>query len=355
LLQGLLPSYAEPWFWITLFYPFATLVVIAVVGIAWQMNSFLRDRIQERARLAWNTPRRMVTEIGDPTPLLRVGRFMRLHAGWVEFLFAKILVPAVFLLIVFGAAFLAVGRSYFGWRDATTELKWKLLSPPFCTATKDGLQIVGELALPAKTPFETKNPCWSSGFWVEKDRKYRISITIKDPWFDRTIMTGVNGFQLSQGWQPVFIPFRRWISEDWFQPIARIGANADAEVPLRSIDGALPDKLPRLRDPTKDILRPTDKDVYPVRVAESDPPTFGNFEQIPPTELPAVQELWKQQNLASVMVADFTAAASGELFLYVNDAVQFAPFFGPFKLFYQNNSGSAVVTVQRIPLQPPKQ
>jgi uncharacterized protein (DUF2235 family) len=355
LLQGLLPSYAEPWFWITLFYPFATLVVIAVVGIAWQMNSFLRDRIQERARLAWNTPRRMVTEIGDPTPLLRVGRFMRLHAGWVEFLFAKILVPAVFLLIVFGAAFLAVGRSYFGWRDATTELKWKLLSPPFCTATKDGLQIVGELALPAKTPFETKNPCWSSGFWVEKDRKYRISITIKDPWFDRTIMTGVNGFQLSQGWQPVFIPFRRWISEDWFQPIARIGANADAEVPLRSIDGALPDKLPRLRDPTKDILRPTDKDVYPVRVAESDPPTFGNFEPIPPTELPAVQELWKQQNLASVMVADFTAAASGELFLYVNDAVQFAPFFGPFKLFYQNNSGSAVVTVQRMPLQPPKQ
>jgi hypothetical protein len=55
------------------------------------------------------------------------------------------------------------------------------------------------------------------------------------------------------------------------------------------------------------------------------------------------------------MVAEFTAAASGELFLYVNDAIQLAPFFGNFDLFYRNNSGSAEVTVQRLPLQPAKQ
>ncbi len=53
------------------------------------------------------------------------------------------------------------------------------------------------------------------------------------------------------------------------------------------------------------------------------------------------------------MVADLTAEASGELFLYVNDGVQIVPFLGPFDLYYENNSGSAEVTVQRMPLPPP--
>jgi uncharacterized protein (DUF2235 family) len=341
LLQSFLPSYVEPWVKIAVFYPFATLLVVAVVLIASKMNSFLRDRIQERARLAWNTPRRMVTEIGDPTPLLRVGRFMRLHAGWVRFAFADIFLPLIFLTVIFGAAALTAGRSYFAWRDGTAGFTWRFGPPAFCKAT-DHPKIVGEAALRAQTMFETSNPCWSSGLWVEKDRKYRISIAIKDPWFDRTIMTGVNGFQLSTPRQLAAVPFRRRISAAWFQPVARIGANADAELPLQSIDGSLPDKLPRLRDPTKDSAEITDADKYPVRVEDGTP-----AEQWP--------AIWQQQGLAPLMVADFTAAASGELFLYVNDAIQLAPFFGPFDLFYQNNRGSADVTVQRIPLQPAKQ
>jgi hypothetical protein len=355
LLEGFLPSYAEPWLKIALFYPFATLVVILVVVIAWQMNSFLRDRIHERARLTWNTPRRMVTEIGDPTPLLRIGPSIGQHVAWLPKILTALLLRGVFVPVVYGAVLLMVGRSSFTSYDRTAG---------FCHAARD-LTEVGEVALRGSTVFRTDNPCWSSGLWVEKDRKYRIWITIKDPWFDRTIMTGVNGFQMSSGRQPGFVPFRRWISEAWFHPIARIGANADAEAPLRSIDGALPDKLPRQRDPTRVILRPTDKNLYPVRVEDSAPAQqwrkFGLFEPIPkdalPPEsaLPQAQAVWRQQNLASLMVADFTAAASGELFLYVNDAIQLAPFLGPFDLFYQNNSGSAEVTVQRLPLQPAKQ
>jgi hypothetical protein len=52
------------------------------------------------------------------------------------------------------------------------------------------------------------------------------------------------------------------------------------------------------------------------------------------------------------MVADLTAAASGELFLHVNDGIQMVPFLGPFDRYYKNNSGSALVTVQRMPLPP---
>jgi hypothetical protein len=357
LLEGFLPSYAAPWLKIALFYPFATLVVVAVVAIARQMSSFLRDRIQERARLAWNTPRRMVTEIGAPSWWLRIGRFMRLHAGPVRFAFADLFLPLIFLAIIYGAAALTVGRSYFAWRDGTAGFTTTWLPKPFCNATAQP-KVVGEEALRAQNLFETRNPCWSSGLWVEKDRKYRVWIAIKDPWFDRTIMTGVNGFQLSAFKQFAAVPLRRWVRADWFQPIARIGANADAELPLQSIDGTLPDKLPRLRDPTKDTTHLKPADSYPVRVEDSTPPpqlpAFGTFQPIPKDALPAAQEVWRQQGLASLMVADFTATASGELFLYVNDAVQLAPFFGPFDLFYQNNSGSAEVMVQRIPLQPAK-
>ena len=53
------------------------------------------------------------------------------------------------------------------------------------------------------------------------------------------------------------------------------------------------------------------------------------------------------------MVVDFTATASGELFLYVNDAVRL-PFGGPFNRYYNNNGGSAEVSMQRIPLPPPE-
>jgi hypothetical protein len=58
--------------------------------------------------------------------------------------------------------------------------------------------------------------------------------------------------------------------------------------------------------------------------------------------LPAARGVWHKQGLATLMVADFIAAETGELFLYVNDAIQFFPFPGPFDLFYRNNSGNAI-------------
>jgi len=174
-------------------------------------------------------------------------------------------------------------------------------------------------------------------------------------------MTGVNGFQLKRLiWA---VPFRRWVQAAWYQPVARIGANADAELPLQDIDGASPDALPRPLHPTD----PDNEDTYPVKIEKtvefadlsselrrkwSPPP--GTFDPIPKDALPPAQQVWRKQGLSARMVADFTAEASGELFLYVNDAIQLAPFVGPFDLFYGNNSGSADVTVQRMPLPPPK-
>jgi uncharacterized protein (DUF2235 family) len=354
LLRVFLPSYAEPWLKIAIFYPTATLLVVFVVAIAWQMNSFLRDRIEERARLVWNGAHRMVTDIGKPTPLLLIGRFMGLRVGLLPAIFTGFLLRVAFPPVIYGAVLLMAGRGYFAWGDTMGGFRH---ATGFCRGTEwSKPKVVGEEALLGQTIFETRNPCWSSGLWVEKGRKYRVLIAIKDPWFDRTIMTGVNGFQLSSPEHLAAVPLRRWISEAWFQPIVRIGASADAEQPLRSIDGTQADKLPRLRDPTIDPRYAKEKDKFPVRVEDSSPaeqwPQFDKLRPIPEQALEAAQKVWRQQGLTSLMVADFTAAASGELFLYVNDAIQLMPFLGPFDLFYRNNSGSAEVTVKRIPSQP---
>jgi hypothetical protein len=46
------------------------------------------------------------------------------------------------------------------------------------------------------------------------------------------------------------------------------------------------------------------------------------------------------------LISDITADATGELFIYVNDAVLALP--GLTDVFYRNNSGTAKVTVTRV-------
>ncbi len=347
---GFLPSYAAPWIKIALWYPFATTLVLLLVATTWRLNSLLRDRIQERARLAWNRPRRMVTNIGRASPLLTVGRVMRLHAGPVRVAFSKFLLPTVFLIVIFGVTLLVAGRSYFNWRAGTGDL---------CEGAGP-LTAAGEQPVAAPTLFETRKLCWGSGLWVEQGRKYRIWIDVRDPWFDRTIMSGANGFRDSS-WRHLWgLPIRRWYRASWFQPVLRIGAKGVGELPLEAINARPADDLPRLRNP----IDPDDTAKYPVRLEDTaefkDPgtelrrnwQTFGHFEPIPAAALPAAREVWRKQGLADRMVADFVAPESGEMFLYVNDAIQVFPFFGAFAKYYSNNSGTAQVQLQRIPLPP---
>jgi uncharacterized protein (DUF2235 family) len=351
LLMSFLPSYAAPWLKIAVFYPFATTLVLLVLLLAWRMNAYLRDRIQERARLAWNRPKRVAPNNLAASWLLPVGRFMRNNAGPLRMLFTNILLPGAFLIVIFGAALLATSRSYYNWRGGTGE---------FCTQTKP-LMPVGDQPVTVPSAFDTKDPCWASGLGVEKGRKYRIWIDARDnAWFDRTIMSGVNGFELHDIKHVVALPLRRWFKADWFQPVLRIGAKGDAELPLEEINVMPGDKLPRPLKPTD----PEDEHKQPIHIEDTAEfadtnselrrnwRDFGTFEPIPEAALPAASDVWRKQDLADLMVADFVAGASGEVYLYVNDAAQILPFLGPLGSFYKNNSGTAKVTLQRMPLPP---
>jgi hypothetical protein len=132
---------------------------------------------------------------------------------------------------------------------------------------------------------------------VEKDRRYHLSITIgtKENWKDgEDIKPGLSGFG-RELMTPSMYPgvlFRRYIREPWFKPIARIGSQGSDEYLLAPVD----------------------------------PPSPGQ----PLTRLDA----------------EITARRSGELFLFVNDAVLPVP--KSWQVFYNNNQGTATVPIYPV-------
>jgi hypothetical protein len=93
---------------------------------------------------------------------------------------------------------------------------------------------------------------------------------------------------------------------------------------------------------------------------------FGPSLPLPEDELPGARKAWQksdgvwhQFNLRSgtdcqssyprkTLVSDFVAQKTGELFLFVNDAMPWL--FGVNNMHYQNNRGSAKITLLRAPL-----
>lgn len=366
LIRLFVPSWLNPWLDTARTYPVITLVLAGVVAWVWLWGGIsLRDRVHERARMAWFRPGRKVAAVpaawrpasgkADRTAahrtdkhreepalgkrslflsLARAIRTNRLATGayWAA---ATFVVPTVVLAVFFGVVAVATGRSAFNWyagRDTA-----------LCQS--GGASLVSDAPVKAPRLFETKSMCWGSGLVVEKDRKYRIWIKVIDPWFDRTIMSGTNGFELNSITHIAALPLRRSFGADWFQPIVRFGRWGTDEVALVPLDARPADSLPRT-DPLTGAPLPVGVDV----------PIQHWYEPIPKDALGAAGEVWRRQGLADVLAAEFVAPETGELFLFVNDAIQVLPLlcpwpsltFCPLASFYDNNSGTAEVEIQRV-------
>ncbi|MDN4986913.1 DUF2235 domain-containing protein [Bradyrhizobium arachidis] len=374
LVSSVLPSYVAPWLAIALYYPTLTTVLVIIILIAWNRNATLRDSIQERARLAWYRPDRMASRkrVSKSGWLLAIGRWMRLHAWPVRMAFTNVLMPAVFLAAIFGSGLLLLSRGYFDWRAGVGD---------FCKSSAS-TQAVGDTPVTARDGelFDVGDFCWPSRLAVEKGRKYRVWIQMADPWFDRTIMTGLNGFTTPPDLtHRLAVPILRLRGADWFQPVVRIGARGSYDLPLQAINGVPASELPRRVNATVPAYDDDSKDNYPIHVEDSaefkQPGSelsrvwkpFGDFEPIPDAALPAARALWRKQGLSELLVAEFEAPEAGELFFYVNDAVQIfprlmttrhaprwlVPVQGRRVQFYKNNSGTATIRVQRLPAPPP--
>ncbi len=151
----------------------------------------------------------------------------------------------------------------------------------------------------AKLLFKASDLCFATGVLVEKGAKYSVTITVpQQPKFaDGTFATTPSGFktaELPHWWMKLAMvatmPMRRVIFRRWFTVIARIGPT-----------GVYEDFLDPVRvDGTQNVYR-------------------GSTQK---------------------------AQRSGELFLYVNEAVVALPWITD--VLYRNNKGEAQVVIRRL-------
>ena len=222
---------------------------------------------------------------------------------WYRYVFRFLthwLMPAAFLLVVVGYVALAlVTRLVFSIQDSAGAV---------CIASGSPQDVTSE---PSQTDFKTNALCSPTGLKLAKGGTYRLRFAIPagDPWIDDTIPAGPNGVHhvtfCHRLLMTAGVPFRRRLTQPWFKPMARIGNIGNDDYALDP-KPSLPEREIRASKGTKLQLSPGDI----------------SFE------------------------SEIVARSSGELFLYVNDA----PYF---KGFYDNNRGSARLTVQLMTAPPP--
>ena len=163
-----------------------------------------------------------------------------------------------------------------------------------CKATGSGIDVTETEIAAQKSAgygdvFSTKDLCYPTGLKVTHGETYQISLAVKDPWSDHGIPAGPEGFAKSTWKQLAGVPFKRLIWSNWFAPIVRVGGSG--------LDEYLPG-----------FTRESEK-----------------------------SNLW---------AAKFVARRDGEVFVYVNDTSIFLPWL--FTAFYDNNEGTAVVSLKKL-------
>jgi uncharacterized protein (DUF2235 family) len=186
--------------------------------------------------------------------------------------------------------------------------------------------------------FRIGSMCHATKLRLVAGGKYRIRLEVNEgpdsEWFDKGRRTDVAGFA-ADGWRHWSAsPLKRWWRENWFQPIARIGEVGNYEHVLQPVA-----PLPLLR--SNDKCPAADEKRQAAWNADIRSPAPAEFKQ---AQIECDSQLGVRPS--RVLISDITADATGELFLYVNDAVLTLP--GRTNMFYDNNSGTAKVTVTRI-------
>ena len=400
LFKGLIPSYASPWVDAVAASPPLAVNIVLLFIISLVVSGVLQRRIQDRARAAWNVQpkvgdqeiyrlrlagqrhtlsaaaailgivalcylwygnwknflvwfiiaalsalvvyfRRKQAKTVDPARpsfALRTARCLRNSKKAVEAYrwVAQTGFPMLFILIV---AWLAVSGLNLGLYDLRST------DGEFCEKAKvDKSKAEAQTDVLGSAGVDISSPCAPTHLWLVAGRQYRIQIEPgvgetapgtferrpQFAWFDKGTPADVAGFGVASLPHFLGMTLKRWWRENYFQPIARVGDIGNYEYPLKP---AAP--LPKVDfSACKEISQsagPND--------IESPAPEAKRLE-----ELACEAEKGIRRN--AVLISDITPDSTGELYIYVNDAVLFWEGRDHHK-FYMNNNGRAKVTVTR--------
>jgi hypothetical protein len=221
-----------------------------------------------------------------------------------------------------------------------------------------------------KQGFTTGTSCWPTGIELDKGHRYRIKLETPGDWFNGTLRSDVEGYGATTLSDVLATGLKRWWGKDWFKPIARIGARGNNEIALDPVSPFKPQVY--CTDPgtfgrptaasdsvaaTTAVLPDTDKcGQRPTAAARQkcackqcsrqmarSQNSRGIGSPIGDEQASAMEACSPTPDARKVLSADITASSSGELFLYVNDAVLMWPHWRD--AFYANNRGTGTVTV----------
>lgn len=188
--------------------------------------------------------------------------------------------------------------------------------------------------------FQTGTFCDGTGIQLKAGRSYRI--TLDDPvgrLFDRTAHADLGGFSGTDPVHRIAKPLRRWWTENWFVPIARIGAKGGEEYVLRP----LASYHPRNTAPKLDAISKEDE------CWKEEKPGCGRFDLPRDGDIDRWSTINPTPKERLTLVMELTPKRKGELFMYVNDA-SMSLYPGGHRLYYKNNYGVVQVKVEELGL-----
>jgi uncharacterized protein (DUF2235 family) len=316
-VAGFLPGFTATWTDTFASHPGKFLAVATLIGLGLWRGGRLESRIRDAMRPLWYslpaTRPRAATLFLPPEPLGRLNRcieWLRTRPTYQRAFqcLSQVILPGVFLV---GANYLVgalINKVVFEVANSTGGI---------CRSR-------GEHPRPVLTseqagPFSTSDLCSSTGLLLAKGSTYRLRMVIPAAggWADNGIPAGPNGVHPGNVSLPMSLgtPLRRYLTQPWFKPIARIGDTGTDEYPL--------DGKPSVAFYCRPLSRPLKW--WEKACPDAPPPNNGAADETFETEI--------------------IARSDGELFLYVNDAVLVPPWR---EFFYSNNIGSAQVSVERL-------
>lgn len=297
LLGALLPASAGWWLDAFAANPGLFIAGVAALVICMTAGVMLGSRINDAMHVIWQQILRGESPAGE-APRTFV-HWLRTHPRYraVHSIMKRHVMPFVSAAALLSLGLAVVSHVAFDIDDALGT---------FCHESAELVRLAAPAVPVKKDGFAAAAMCWATGIELEQDRRYRVTITRPHEWRDRsTLVDDVSGVEIGELpnlWDRVRLfaglPLRRVLDRPWFRPIARIGATGADEYPL---------------DPD---IRPT----LSAAASGADAP--------------------------NVLVAEIKARRTGELFLYVNDAV--VGVRGVAGRFYDNNRGEAQVEVVRL-------
>jgi hypothetical protein len=281
-------------FWITAYAgsPGAFLGMAAGIAVLLALGATSQRHVQDQMRRLWTKSLQL------PQPTGAAPASTRESGGWICSLRTSEWYKGALWRLkwkvgphIFGAGTLAVALLLIGSLPLLVVHRVQLVAAERSNAI---CQLDGGPHAPERDGSSTRSLCWSTGSQVEAGRRYRVILTVNQPWTDESIDTDPGGFGSEKlPWYARFTAatLRRSLSERWFQPLLKIV------------------------------------------------PAPGNGSS-------RVQALDLKLDPAGDYTAEFVATRTGEVFLFVNDAV--VSWHGLTREFYNNNAGTARVQIAPV-------